>query len=168
MKKFPLHLEIEEMPTPWDRVWATLCKLHLQIPEPQVEYVLDWKDYPHPFLYGSGLDDLEGRYGEDADIAVELLVQSGKAEVSEAEILLLVSLRAKTAMYFVMQMLNPGDIEDSRTTIIPFPNLPEIQVIRWFLLDWWKHNGRRAAGRQKVLEEMESAFDKSIQKLKEK
>jgi hypothetical protein len=47
----------------------------------------------------------------------------------------------------------------TQSTIIPFPSLPVLQIVEWFLLDWWRNQGALEVAKFLHLEDLYSKED---------
>ena len=85
--------------------------------------------------------DLERPFADAVQIAIEKWCDS-RCEIwpeMSDQVTTLVRLRLETVDNFLCTLMLGK--ESGCFSLIPFPDLPKEEVLRWLLIDWWKANG---------------------------
>lgn len=153
---YRLGFEAEFIAPDWVSFHALFCRLYLSVEIPKGTPLPAWKGLPGVAAMGYELYLAEQPWESAVDALIEELCSSGIAETNSVEIAYFVSLRAETVAFQLLTMV-VGHGEIGTSTIIPFPNQSPLRVARWFLVPWWRSNGRTAAGRDQLIQGMESS-----------
>ena len=150
-----LKLGLDILIQDWFSVSAVLMRLQLSIPHPPDAARL-WSVFPFAQSLSETLARSEQPYRAQIERTIEELCTFGRAHCDDPTTTYYIALRCESAAWFLQGFQTATSA--GQASIIPFPALEPIQVIRWLLGPWWASHGTNAMCRQRICDSVLAIF----------
>jgi len=94
----------------------------------------------------------EAPYRAEIETIVRTLCATDNAEMGSPESAYFLGLRGAVLGPWFLSLSVPLPGTGATHTIVPFPKMPMMRVLEWFLIDWWNHHGPKFACEIRILE----------------
>lgn len=92
----------------------------------------------------------EAPFIADIEATIRTLCSTGAASHDSRAVQYFLGIRGAVLESFFLSFSIPRG--GAQMTIIPFPQLPPLRVVEWFLIDWWRHQGGRCICEMRLLD----------------
>jgi hypothetical protein len=125
----------------WNILFCSLIGFFPYVPHDEAPAECAWKVGPTQKRIAEDFLRAEAPFVPEVDRVIQELCSSGSASTDSPAVRYFLGLRAAAVNDFWGKF---DVVKDGvASTIIPPSSLPALQVLKWFMIDWWRKHGPR-------------------------